>query len=346
MAEIKPTWLDTLSYAAKFVRQYARDILTEGIVASGDLAVTEKATPDMSVDVAAGSAYVQGDQAATQGHYRIYNDATVNKTIAASDPTNPRKDRVVAQVKDSTDISGTLNEWEIQVLTGTPAASPVVPSLPSDALDLAIVDVAAGATTITNANITDQRSQITNQNIIIDADMVDTKHASDLVQIAGVQTITGKKTFSDDIVFSGDKIIQTNVKARAYLSATQVDLVDNTYTKILLDTESYDVGSDFASNKFTAPVTGYYSVNALITFTSVVADKQHTGAIYINGTLNRYFYFHSSNASNISGAFSDVIYLTAADYVELYGRHISGVNTVDVSGGAEHTFMTIHLLSV
>lgn len=192
MAEIKPQFLDTLSYAGKFLRQIQRDILTEGIITLSALEVTEKGTPDMSVDVAAGSAYVQGDQAATQGHYRIYNDATVNKTIAASDPTNPRKDRVIAQVKDSTGIGGALDEWEIQVLTGTPAASPVAPSLPDDALDLAIIGVAASATTITNANITDQRSQIDLQNLAY----------TSLVTIATAQTITGQKTHTSPL-FTG-----------------------------------------------------------------------------------------------------------------------------------------------
>ncbi len=84
MTEIIPQFLDTESYIGKKLRQHWRDILTEGIIGTNDLKVTEKGTPDMSVDVAAGSAYVQGDQATTQGHYRIYNDATVNKSNASS----------------------------------------------------------------------------------------------------------------------------------------------------------------------------------------------------------------------------------------------------------------------
>lgn len=192
MTEIKPQFLDALTYAGKFDRQHWRDILTEGVVETDDLKVQAKATPNMSVDVLIGKAYVQGDQATTQGHYRIYNDATVNKSIAASDPTNPRKDRVIAQVKDSTDIGGALDEWELQVLTGTPAGSPVAPALPDDALDLALVAVGAGVTTITNANITDQRSQIDLQNLAFDS----------LVTIATAQTITGQKTHTSPL-FTG-----------------------------------------------------------------------------------------------------------------------------------------------
>ena len=126
----------------------------------------------MSVDIAKGRAFVQGDQSEWQGHYGIRNDATVNKAIAASDPTNPRKDRVIAQVYDSVDIGGAEDKYVLEVLTGTPAPTPSPPALPDDALDLAIVDVAASATTITNANITDQRTQIALQNINITVDEV------------------------------------------------------------------------------------------------------------------------------------------------------------------------------
>ena len=159
MAEIEPQYLDSgVNYPAKQDRQPFRDILTEGILTSGALAVTQSGTPAMSVSVTAGVAYVQNDEATDRGHYRIYNDAAVTKTIAAADPSNPRIDRVIAQVRDATDISGADNDWQIQVLTGTPAASPSAPALPNNAISLATVAVAAGATTIVNANITDTRT--------------------------------------------------------------------------------------------------------------------------------------------------------------------------------------------
>jgi len=336
MVEIAPSFLDSESYAGKYDRQHWRDILTEGIVESGDLEVTEKGTPNMSVDVAAGSAYVQGDQSTTQGHYRIYNDATVNKAIAASNPTNPRKDRVIAQVKDSTDIGGALDEWEIQVLTGTPAPAPVVPDLPDDALDLAIVDVGNGVTEITNANITDQRSQIDLQNLAL----------AGLVTIATAQTIIGKKTFSDDIVFSGDKIIQTNVKARAYLSSDQLNLVNGTYTKVLLDAETYDVGADFANYKFTAPVTGYYLIIGSVLLTSVVISKVYDICIYKNNALASGGGYIPATTDNAFMKVQDILLLNATDYIELFVRSMAGVNTVDIYGASTHTFMTIHLISV
>lgn len=123
---------------------------------AGDLLVTQKATPNMSVDVAAGHVWIDGTEAATQGAYHGYNDATKNLVVAASDPTNPRKDLVVAKVQDAA-YSGATNAWSLAVVTGTPAASPAEPTVPANAVVLAMVNVAALATTITNANITDRR---------------------------------------------------------------------------------------------------------------------------------------------------------------------------------------------
>jgi hypothetical protein len=131
---------------------------TEGIIASGDLAVTQNGTPNMSVNVAAGAAIIAGDDTpATQGFYFAKNDATKNLTVTAADPTNPRKDIVVAQVRDAF-YSGSDNDWRLAVIAGTPAASPSEPSLPNNALKLAVITVAAGATSITTGVITDSRT--------------------------------------------------------------------------------------------------------------------------------------------------------------------------------------------
>jgi hypothetical protein len=124
--------------------------------AAGDLLVVQNGTPNMSVNVGAGHVWIDGTESATQGVYHGYNDATKNLVVAASDPTNPRKDLVVAKVQDAA-YSGAVNAWTLAVVTGTPAASPAEPTVPANAVVLAMISVAALATTVTNANITDRR---------------------------------------------------------------------------------------------------------------------------------------------------------------------------------------------
>jgi len=130
-----------------------------GVVGAGDLVVSQNGTPNMSVNVAAGRAFIRGTQSAgslNQGVYSFFNDGTVNLAVSSADPTNPRRDLVVAQIRDS-NYSGASNDARLFVVTGTPAASPADPVVPADTLVLARLSVAAGATSVTNANITDLR---------------------------------------------------------------------------------------------------------------------------------------------------------------------------------------------
>lgn len=132
----------------------------QGVVASGDLAVSQHAgTPGMNVDIAAGRAFVQGTQTNFQGSYHVSNDAVKTLTIAASNPSNPRIDIVVATVRDHQYPVYSQNDWLLQVITGTAASSPVPPSTPTDSIVLAQVAVAANAMSVVNANITDERTR-------------------------------------------------------------------------------------------------------------------------------------------------------------------------------------------
>lgn len=154
-------YLQAGSHPAEDVRRFIAALLgdVEGILLSTDLAVTEKSgTPDMSVDVAGGRCFILGDEATYQGTYFCENRGVTNLVIAASDPTNERHDLIVAQVEDS-DYSGATDAWKLAVITGTPAASPVDPAVPDNAISLARVNVAALATSILDASIDDLRTQ-------------------------------------------------------------------------------------------------------------------------------------------------------------------------------------------
>ena len=128
-----------------------------GVVRATDLAVTQNGTPNMTVNVAAGGAFIRGTQSANQGAYHLWNDATLSVAISAADLTNPRRDLIIAQVRDA-NYSGAVRDAQIVVVTGTPAASPVDPTVPANSLVLARVAVAAAASSIVTANITDLRT--------------------------------------------------------------------------------------------------------------------------------------------------------------------------------------------
>ena len=158
MALIPPIFQQNREYSARVTRQFLDLIGTEGVVGSGDLAVSERgAGASMSVDVAAGRAFIAGDDQAFQGSYLIGNEAVVNLPIESADPADARIDRVVLQVRDPNAGGPAGDDVVLVVLTGTPAAAPVAPTTPDSAISLATVAVGAAVTSIFNANITDTR---------------------------------------------------------------------------------------------------------------------------------------------------------------------------------------------
>jgi hypothetical protein len=176
--ESPPYVLQSASHGAALFRQTAQSMLAgTGVVSPTDLAVAQNGTPNMSVNVAAGQVWLPGPYGLTaglpsnlsaqtgygqpsgltaQGSYFGYNDASLNLAIAAADPTNPRIDVVCATIEDSF-YSGASNLWVIQVITGTPAPTPAVPTVPQGSVVCAQVAVAANAPSIETANITDER---------------------------------------------------------------------------------------------------------------------------------------------------------------------------------------------
>ena len=140
-----------------FVTALSTSDAAHGIAGPTDLKVSQNGTPNMSVNVAIGAAFVRSGEAASQTYF-VRNDATVNLSIAAADPTNERRDLVILQVRDS-NFSGSDDDARLFVVTGTPSGSPVDPSLAShpNALVLARVNVPALDTAITDAQIVDWR---------------------------------------------------------------------------------------------------------------------------------------------------------------------------------------------
>lgn len=144
-----------------------------------------------------------------------------------------------------------------------------------------------------------------------------------------------------------NNVLNVQVKARAYLSAQQNNLPDNTATKVDFDTESYDTGGNFASGTFTAPVAGFYLVSGVVAFTSVVANSRYIASIRKNGgSASSTSVTIGNGTSNVYLSVSDILELSANDTIELYAQQASGGSSVDVLHGEFGTYLAIHLLSI
>lgn len=139
----------------------------EGVYESGAYKVTQRAAgANMSVDVAAstGHALVQGDAVSFQDLYGVRpHSAVINEAITAADATNPRLDQVILEILDNQHDGSGNSKARVRVVTGTPTSGATLDNrsgaaaLPSSAIRLADVLVAASDTSITNAEIRDRR---------------------------------------------------------------------------------------------------------------------------------------------------------------------------------------------
>jgi hypothetical protein len=165
MALLPPLYLEAvpgdtkINYTAQDWRSMISTLAPNaGTVRENDLKVGPRAAgANMSVDVAAGKAIVQGTSIAQQGTYIVQSTAVENVPLASADATNPRIDLIVAQVYDKQADGGTRYAWQPLAVTGTPASSPVAPAVPANALVLAEVRVNAGVASVSASNITDRR---------------------------------------------------------------------------------------------------------------------------------------------------------------------------------------------
>ena len=139
----------------------------------------------------------------------------------------------------------------------------------------------------------------------------------------------------------------TLAKTRAYGTANQSGIPINAITKVNLNAESYDPGSNFdiINYKFVAPVSGYYHVSFVVCWTAVLSGGIYSAYCWVNGSAVCAADAHASSANNLTAAGSDVIYLAAGAYVELYGAHWIVAGNSTIMGQFNTTWLAIHLLS-
>lgn len=159
----QPYVLQGSSHSALLFRQAIGTLLgpNGGVVSTGDFALSQLSTPNMSVNVAAGQIWVPGSSG--QALYYTRSDTTVNLAIGAANVSNPRVDTIVVQIEDAA-YAGSNNDAILTVVPGAAAAGAnITPgsggylagvgTVPSNALVIGYVLVPAGATSIVTADL-------------------------------------------------------------------------------------------------------------------------------------------------------------------------------------------------
>jgi len=130
---------------------------SEGVYEWGDLKVSQKDVPNMSVDVSGGRIFITGTEDSVQGTYFCESTSITNITVPAASPSQPRKDLIIARIRDSR-YSGGEDTWGIELITGVPDVAPLVPAIPNNSVVLAEINVPAAVSLVTSSNIVNKRN--------------------------------------------------------------------------------------------------------------------------------------------------------------------------------------------
>lgn len=132
-------------YNADQMSEYFDGLITNGVYEHvGQALIVKKGTAAMTVTVGTGRAIIDCKW--------LKNDSLLSRTITPANALLPRYTAVIVRL----DTAG--RRMLITTKDGTPASTPTKPTITDNELALAMVYVRAGATTISQADITDTRA--------------------------------------------------------------------------------------------------------------------------------------------------------------------------------------------
>ena len=339
-----PTFLQAGTHNAENTRNaLGAPVLAGGIVNTADMLVAAPGGTQ-TVTVAAGQVQVLGSRA-FQGVYHGINDAPVTLVIAASDPTNPRYDRVVAQIQDAA-YSGVTNVLALVVITGTAAAAPLEPAIPADSVELARVLVPAASTAVLPASILDRRVRYVRRTAVYSSAVV----ADPALVVKAVTSQAGNlQEWQDPTGVVKSRITSSGTIGGSLGATARVRLTTsfNVNGGVSVDVAPVTIDEDTATavssaaGTFTVPggAAGLYLVS--VTWSTINA----TGA---NGACNAFLNVNGTDRSTALASASHmttftlntsaarVVRLAAGDIVKFRAQGAGTTNTLNgVSGAAE-----------
>lgn len=313
-------------------------IITDGIFLSQGLAFRVRQGSGMVLYVDTGRAWFNNTW--------TYNDGTIGVTVLASEAVLNRVDSVVIEVNSDTAVRAN----SIKVIKGTPASSPVAPTMANTATlhqyRLADVYVAANATSLSDANITDKRGLSGGAPFI-----------TGILTSLDISTLLGQFQASFSSWFTNlQNQLDANQAANlqnqidkprlssflATKTATSSNVTgDNTSFVVVCNDEIVDVGSHYnsANGIYTAPYTGLYlaSMNVLM---REVAQANHTDLeldLVVSGVSARTYQFvQTIIAADTDYVLSScpLVYMTAGDTAQMVVAAFGNSKVVDVFGAA------------
>lgn len=353
---------------ASDIMHIANDFLaSEGVLdanASGDFEASADGT-NMQIDVLKGVAYVKNDAwvkaTSTTKFWRVESDGTEIVTLDAADASQDRIDLIILQVNDAAVADDEAsNVATITKVTGTPAAVPVAPTMPDDAIELAQVEVAASVTTISNTDITDSRLSAKVDGALVTSVLLENNAELQAKTTGGTAINIAKMNATDQAEYgdtsnSGTKIVSggdINLEpasgrfkapySRFSVGPSTSQVIGNkSFTKVQFNTAAVNKGSNFvtASNRYVAPVAGVLQAYAGLQYQAAPDGTVLFVLFYKNGSEIYAGSVSAGGAGNQGPSVAASIELAAGDYVEVYCWQDSGGN-LSLSSNVARVFFT------
>jgi hypothetical protein len=119
---------------------------------------------------------------------------------------------------------------------------------------------------------------------------------------------------------TGVVMVSGNMPAFSVYASSATNTATATFTRLVFATEEFDTNSNFASNRFTPTVEGYYQISGATAggFSTLIVSVFKNGTEYKRGS-------QALGATLSAANVSTLVYLNGStDYVELYWYQASG----------------------
>jgi hypothetical protein len=296
------------------------------------LKVRAAATPNMSVLVSGGIAWVDNHDINGYGTYVMINDGDVTLTVAPAGGVGQfRKDSVCFTTYDA-ETAGSANECRLEVIQGpyaSTAGATVRGTIPPNAVVLADVAVAPSQTSVSNGNISDVRNfTVALGGIAPIPSTVAPNHphpGQTWYQPDTDDVMIGKSDgTSRPITPDPPLMVVTGAPSLASNASTYFALAFNTKVASSGGT-SWSSGTN--PSRITVPKAGTYAIAGRVTWPATLSTSDGRAEIRINGVAanTRASTVHGSTG-NATGALAGYEVLNAGDYVEIWGNQSSGAS--------------------
>jgi len=124
------------------------------------------------------------------------------------------------------------------------------------------------------------------------------------------------------------------------LAAAATDVTgDGTDYTMVWTTEVFDQGNNFASNTFTAPVTGHYFLQAGTRLTGIATVASPLSLSIVTSNKTYFFYDQAATKTGTGAQMSVIADMDAGDTATVHAYVATGSKVVDI-GGEDYSFFS------